>query len=101
MHDLVTGQNSAEMEMVHKSLLGEYKGRNSLCSFYLFRQSQSDLLTFSFPSRLHNCGYLLHQRSHAQYRPPPSVTDTQITRFSVCSLWSNGKIHVRVKIYSW
>lgn len=65
MRDLITGQNSAKMETVHRSLLGEYKGRNSLCSFYLLRQSQSGLLTFSFPSSLHNWGYLLYQRLHS------------------------------------
>lgn len=89
-------------EMVHRSLLGGYKGRNGLCSFYRLRQSQSDLLTFFFPSRLHNWGYLLHQRSHAQYRPPPYVTNTQTTHSSACSLWSNGKLYVwERKIYTW
>lgn len=101
MHDLITGQNSTQTEMVHRSLLGEYKWRNSLCSFYLLRQSQSDLLTFFLPSRVHNWGYLLHQKAHAQYRPPPPVTNTQITHISECSLWSNAKLHVWVKIYVW
>lgn len=49
VHDLITGQNSAKMEMVHRSLLGEYKGRNHLFSFTSLDSHNLTFSTFPFP----------------------------------------------------
>lgn len=120
MHDLITGQNNAQMEMFHRWLLGEYKRRNSLCSFYLLRQSQSDLLIFSLPSRIHDWEHLLHRKAHGtgplpllqihkshvlvNVRPGPTVSYMSELKYMLgdtLTYQGQSKSHSHIPYHSW
>lgn len=68
--------------------------------FVLFTSLDSHNLTFS-PSSFPPESIIEDIYCIKKPMPPLPVTNTQITRISECSLWSNAKLHVWVKIYAW